>query len=426
MIDVNLILLPLIGAFIGYATNFVAIKMLFFPRKPYFIFGLRIPFTPGLIPKKRKDLIDKISTVVALKIIDKKEIVKYIYKKKNRQFLYEFSEKLINSLLSKKMSSISINYKKLKIIIEDFLNNNLDDFIRQKLSNIQIDTDYLIYNAFLMLDKTKTVKNYIENDKIENIKSFIDSITAKSLLNLSNEMDSDEMRELVKRKIKNALDKYTDDSNILITSFVSMIGPLIEDNERIVDIIINEIKSILLDDKMQCNISKSVYNSLENEFLNRNIEYALKKIGNLSLDEVRKYVSNKVDDFFNNFDIKNKIIDGVLNNIDKKKLSFEITALIRLTLNRYTFYDVLHNFKPDLIEKLPSMSVNNLLFVIKKESDKIFNFDIAQIARKKLERFDISEVEDVVLNISKDQFKYINVFGGLLGFLIGITEFLIR
>lgn len=39
-----------IGAVIGGVTNMIAVKMLFHPFKAYYIFGKRVPFTPGLIP----------------------------------------------------------------------------------------------------------------------------------------------------------------------------------------------------------------------------------------------------------------------------------------------------------------------------------------------------------------------------------------
>ena len=48
---------PLVGAFIGYMTNYVAIRMLFRPLKPWRFLGLRVPMTPGVIPSRRHDLV---------------------------------------------------------------------------------------------------------------------------------------------------------------------------------------------------------------------------------------------------------------------------------------------------------------------------------------------------------------------------------
>lgn len=50
---------PVIGAVIGYITNDLAIRMLFRPRKAVYVFGHRLPFTPGIVPR-RKDQLAKI------------------------------------------------------------------------------------------------------------------------------------------------------------------------------------------------------------------------------------------------------------------------------------------------------------------------------------------------------------------------------
>ncbi|MBP5282875.1 MAG: DUF445 family protein [Lachnospiraceae bacterium] len=48
------VILPvLVGATIGYCTNYIAIKMLFRPRKEMRIGKWRVPFTPGIIPKNQ-------------------------------------------------------------------------------------------------------------------------------------------------------------------------------------------------------------------------------------------------------------------------------------------------------------------------------------------------------------------------------------
>ena len=45
--------LPLIGLFVGWLTNVLAIEMLFKPKRAVKIGKFRIPFTPGLIPLNR-------------------------------------------------------------------------------------------------------------------------------------------------------------------------------------------------------------------------------------------------------------------------------------------------------------------------------------------------------------------------------------
>lgn len=60
---------PLVGAVIGYVTNSIAIRMLFRPLRPWRLFGLRIPFTPGIIPRRREELAHSIARMVSRQLL---------------------------------------------------------------------------------------------------------------------------------------------------------------------------------------------------------------------------------------------------------------------------------------------------------------------------------------------------------------------
>ena len=60
---------PIVGAFIGCITNYVAIKMLFRPLKEARIFGFRLPFTPGILPRERAKLADSIGRMVEQELL---------------------------------------------------------------------------------------------------------------------------------------------------------------------------------------------------------------------------------------------------------------------------------------------------------------------------------------------------------------------
>jgi len=53
---INIISGPLVGGIVGYITNYLAIKMLFFPSKPVMIGKFRLPFTPGIVPRHKNRL----------------------------------------------------------------------------------------------------------------------------------------------------------------------------------------------------------------------------------------------------------------------------------------------------------------------------------------------------------------------------------
>jgi len=52
-----LILIPIISAFIGWFTNWIAIKMLFHPREPKKFLGLTLH---GIFPKRQKVIAEKL------------------------------------------------------------------------------------------------------------------------------------------------------------------------------------------------------------------------------------------------------------------------------------------------------------------------------------------------------------------------------
>lgn len=60
---------PVLGAAIGYVTNYLAIRMLFRPLTEKRVFGLRVPFTPGIIPRQRYQLSHSIARMVSQKLL---------------------------------------------------------------------------------------------------------------------------------------------------------------------------------------------------------------------------------------------------------------------------------------------------------------------------------------------------------------------
>ena len=65
---------PVIGAIIGYFTNYLAVKMLFRPRHPKFLFGRQLPFTPGAIPKGKDRLAKAAGTIVANNLVTEEDL----------------------------------------------------------------------------------------------------------------------------------------------------------------------------------------------------------------------------------------------------------------------------------------------------------------------------------------------------------------
>mgnify|MGYP006268857763 CR=1 FL=1 len=65
---------PIAGGIIGYFTNDIAIKMLFRPYQPYYLFKRQLPFTPGLIPRNQERLAKRISDTIMGSLLTPEEL----------------------------------------------------------------------------------------------------------------------------------------------------------------------------------------------------------------------------------------------------------------------------------------------------------------------------------------------------------------
>lgn len=97
----SIILIPLISAFIGWFTNWIAIKMLFHPREPRRILGIRFQ---GIFPKRQQQFAEKLGKLVSEELLSFADIEKKITDPKNIQQLMPLVETHIDQFLRKKLA----------------------------------------------------------------------------------------------------------------------------------------------------------------------------------------------------------------------------------------------------------------------------------------------------------------------------------
>lgn len=114
--DYTLILRPLIGGIIGLVTNWIAIKMLFRPLREHRIGKIRIPFTPGIIPKNKSRIAKAIGDAVATHLLDEDTLSKYLLSEDAQNVV---KEKVIESLNTLEYNSDTIEETLHKYISEE-------------------------------------------------------------------------------------------------------------------------------------------------------------------------------------------------------------------------------------------------------------------------------------------------------------------
>lgn len=77
----------------------------------------------------------------------------------------------------------------------------------------------------------------------------------------------------------------------------------------------------------------------------------------------------------------------------------------------------------DLRQEIESGTCQLIEEMLKKEAPRLVEtLNVQRMVEEKVNGLDLLQVEDLLMGIMKEQFKYINIFGGLLGFLIGFMN----
>ncbi len=95
-----LLIIPVISAFIGWITNWVAIKMLFHPREPKKILGITFQ---GIFPKRQRAFAEKLGKLVSNELISFNEIEEKIIKPENLVKIIPVLEGHIDHFLKEKL-----------------------------------------------------------------------------------------------------------------------------------------------------------------------------------------------------------------------------------------------------------------------------------------------------------------------------------
>ncbi len=163
----TLYFLPIISAFIGWFTNWIAIKMLFHPKEPINILGITLH---GIFPKRQKQFAEKLGVLVANELISFDDISSKINSPDTIQKIIPIVEERVDHFIKTKLTeelpllSMFIKDKTLDNIKKGIVNEVETMFpamIGQMTANMKQDLDV----EKIVVDK---VSNF-SSDKLEEI-----------------------------------------------------------------------------------------------------------------------------------------------------------------------------------------------------------------------------------------------------------------
>nr|WP_315045617.1 DUF445 family protein [uncultured Leptotrichia sp.] len=147
-------------------------------------------------------------------------------------------------------------------------------------------------------------------------------------------------------------------------------------------------------------------------------------------DEISENIADVVErELISVDDIENKLkevefddgmIEKVMDKLVEEKLKksiLEKNPLLKMIINDSMVDKIKKYFKNMILENKDEI----LTEMIKIGKEKI---DFKEIILEKMKNFSLEEIEKIILSISKNELKHIEIIGGVLGGLIAVFQFL--
>ena len=160
-------LLPIIAALIGWATNYLAIKMLFHPHQPKKILGLNFH---GVFPKRQKEIAEKLGELVANELFSMKDVSEKIEDLSTQtEVMEEIGKRIEKTIRGKLMSAFPM----LSMFLSDemiekvtnLFKGELEDFLRESAQGLAVKMEESVDVSALVREKVQA----FSSNKIEEL-----------------------------------------------------------------------------------------------------------------------------------------------------------------------------------------------------------------------------------------------------------------
>ncbi|MBM3443086.1 MAG: DUF445 family protein [Bacteroidetes bacterium] len=98
-----MVVIPVISAFIGWVTNWVAIKMLFHPREPIHLLGITVQ---GIFPKRQRQFAERLGKMVSEELLSFSDIQTRVTNPENLRRLMPIVEEHVDEFLRRRLTEL--------------------------------------------------------------------------------------------------------------------------------------------------------------------------------------------------------------------------------------------------------------------------------------------------------------------------------
>ncbi|MBC1626359.1 DUF445 domain-containing protein [Listeria welshimeri] len=365
----TILLMAVIGGFIGAMTNYIAIRMLFRPYKALYLFNKRVPFTPGLIPKRRDELAEHIGKVVVSHLLTEDAI--------RARLLEENLQKEINETVAKMFHE--------KMQLETTPNELLHQLGYENAEGRSISWLETVLekeiNHFLTIKKTSQMNELIpvmlEKELETKLPHVTERITSKLTLFIASEEG--------KLQIKMMLQKFFEEHGKM--------GSMA---------------------RMFINV----------ESFSEKIQQEGAKL--INQEDTKNLINQLLTTEWKNFEAKE--LQELIPTEKQAHLAEQLTSEIIQAFPHDKIFNqpvqvILRDYEVMIKSKIIPFAVERMLdFVATHSADIVERMDLAKLVETQIATFSLPEIEKLVVEISGRELKMITYLGGILGGFIGVIQ----
>ena len=171
---IRILILAVIGGFIGYVTNVVAIRLIFRPIEPIKIPILNIEIV-GLIPKRRAEIAANVGEIIQEEFLSMDEILANIITDEDKKEVVRYIKARVKIIIHEKVSFIPSGIKNM---IQDYLGEIIESEVKQSIDELSKN---IINKANERIDIQKMVEDKINELDLYELEEIIIRIAKKEL-----------------------------------------------------------------------------------------------------------------------------------------------------------------------------------------------------------------------------------------------------
>ncbi|CAG9622565.1 DUF445 domain-containing protein [Sutcliffiella rhizosphaerae] len=368
-IVMTILIMMVIGAVIGGWTNSLAIKMLFRPFKPIYILGKRIPFTPGLIPKRRSELAQQLGKIVMEHLLTADSMKKKLESSSFKENAEGWMRGEINRFLDKEET--------IQQVLDKFGINNAEEIMRGNIQQI-VTTKYEEVMTGL---RQKPIQQVVPANLLHSVEHHIPSVAEFVLNKAITHFENPEGKQQLARMINDFIA-----TRGKLGSFVQMF-----------------MGNYPLVDKVQPEIIKFLKHDGTKDVLLNVMYREWNKLKEMEMSEIENRITKDV--------ILSAIHTAVGRTID-----------LPMWMNKKV-KEAIKPIYPWLMEQMVPTTINVFSkMLLEKLEELLQRLKLDELIRDQVESFSLEEVEEMVLSVSGRELKLITYLGAVLGGLIGFLQ----